>query len=77
MRIAGLNLAESLVQATGLPSTRNTQATVSVTRAAHSSDPKSVTGDRVIDAEILTKSVTPASGLEQRIPTGFHTSQIS
>ena len=68
MRIAGLNLAEFFGQATSSPRAGNTQTTASVARTVHSNDPKSFAGKRIIDAEILTKSVTSPSPLDRRTP---------
>ena len=68
MRITGLNLTEFFGQATSASRAGNAQATAFVTRAVPSNDPKSVAGNRVIDAEILTKSVTPPSPLDRRVP---------
>ncbi len=68
MGIAGLNLAEFFSRATSSPRAGNAQVTASVTRTVHSNDPKSVAGKRIIDAEILTKSVTSPSPLDRRTP---------
>ena len=68
MRIAGLSLAEFFGQATSSPRAGKAQATASVTRTMHIDGPKSVPGNRVIDAEILTKSVTSRSPLTRQTP---------
>lgn len=68
MRIAGLNLAEFFGQATSSPRAGNAQATASVTRPVHIDGPKSVSGKRVIEAEILTKSITSRSPLPRQTP---------
>lgn len=68
MRIAGLNLAEFFGQAASSPDTGNAQATPSIARNVHSDDPESIAGKRVIDAEILTKSVTSPSPLDRQTP---------
>jgi hypothetical protein len=65
MRIASLNLAEFFGQATSSSRAGNVQAS-SVTRTLHIDHPKSVAAKRVIDAEILTKSVTSPSPLDRR-----------
>jgi hypothetical protein len=68
MRIAGLNLAEFFGQATSSSRAGNVQAALPVTCTVHIDDPKSVAAKRVIDAEILTKSVTSPSPLDRRTP---------
>ena len=68
MRIAGLNLGEFFARATSSPRAGNAQVTASVTRTVHSNGPKSVAAKRVINAEILTKSVTSPLPLDRRTP---------
>lgn len=77
MRISGFNLAEFLRQASASPGTGNSQVKASVSRSARSSDPGFAAAKRVIDAEILAKSVTSPTALEQRGPTDVRLRSMS